>query len=1226
MYLKRLELQGFKSFAGHTVFQLGPGITGVVGPNGVGKSNVADAIRWVMGEQSARTVRARRLEDVIFSGSSNRSPVGMAEVSLVLDNSDGWLPIDFQEVVVSRRAYRDGQSEYLINRNRVRLRDVNDLFLHSQLGQGGYAFIGQGLVEEVLSLRPEERRGLVEEAADVRRYRVKLDEARARLIATRDNLERVDLLLSEISPNLARLERQAERASAHARLSRELAQALQAWYGHHWRDAQDTLTAALAAYDQRQEEFRQAEAQIQACSEGGEALRKAIEERRRDIAQRGSAERDLAEAVRRLEHQCALDEERQRLLAERGLELRSDIESLDAERHRQSEIEVASDERESGLDEELEKRRAEAIARRQELAEAEKERAELRTGVVEAEEQAIRARNVVKEIEARLDRVRKTEEGLAQEIDELKSRRKDSLRRLAALAQDYRVHHEEKSRIESELAAVADGQGALNQRITDARAALARAEESVPEVQAVLQRAKARLDILGRVQDLHEGFDEATRTLLVAAGQVAPPEGEEDDYPDQGSLMGVVGVLARLIHVTPGVEKAIEAAFADSLQSIILETHSDALAAIQLLMEYKHGRVTLYSMDSLTPSRSVVLMKEKGIIGVASDLVSCETRFRPLIETLLGRTIVVENLIIGHRVIKRGMGNVVTLDGELLRPTGSITSGSSRSMGALVSRESELRHLPAQISQLESALKESQSEIAAQRQTLKDCDAALTDHAQRQQRLWQERAGLEQSAIEHSAHLALLSGQMRELRHQEGRSAQTVRQLLDERRGLERERDSLLGEAQAAVEAAGRHAETVAAVAARLPELTEALTQATAALAAVEGERQALDIRGEEREKALARVEAQLAHKQEQLAELDRQSSAAAARFDEAQASLADVRARWSDLTRVQGPGEEELVQLESREKSLRSEMDVALSRRREAEIGLIEAQTEVARKTDELNALREGMEAEGLVPTETGDVVPVSAAGQELPHWLTSGGVLGEPEDRLPPIAGGSAIDPVALKEQISQLRARIRSLGPVDAQAPADYAESRQRYDFLSGQMEDLRLADTSLQEAIGELEERIEERFAAAFQQVDEQFQKYFATFFGGGTARLVATQAKDGAESGIEIMAQPPGKRVANLSMLSGGERALTAVSLLFALLQTRPSPFCVLDEVDAMLDESNVGRFTEAVKQLAEASQFIVVTHNRRTIEMADHIYGVSMGKDMTSSILSLRLSDLATAP
>ena len=451
----------------------------------------------------------------------------MAEVSLVLDNSDGWLPIDFQEVVVSRRAYRDGQSEYLINRNRVRLRDVNDLFLHSQLGQGGYAFIGQGLVEEVLSLRPEERRGLVEEAADVRRYRVKLDEARARLTATRDNLERVDLLLSEISPNLARLERQAERASAHARLSRELAQALQAWYGHHWRDAQDTLTAALAAYDQRQEEFRQAETQIQACSEGAEALRKAIEERRRDIAQRGSAERELAEAVRRLEHQCALDEERQRLLSERGLELRSDIEGLEAERQRQSDIEVASDERESGLDEELEKRRAEVIARRQELTEAEKERAELRSRVVEAEEQAIRARNVVKEIEARLDRVRKTEEGLAQELDELKSRRKDSLRRLAALAEDYRVHHEEKARLERELVAVADGQSALNQRVIEARAALARAEESVPEVQAVLQRSKARLDILGHVQDLHEGFDEATRTLLVAAGQVPPPEGEE---------------------------------------------------------------------------------------------------------------------------------------------------------------------------------------------------------------------------------------------------------------------------------------------------------------------------------------------------------------------------------------------------------------------------------------------------------------------------------------------------------------------------------------------------------------------------------------------------------------------------------------------------------------------------------------------------------------------------
>jgi chromosome segregation protein len=305
--------------------------------------------------------------------------------------------------------------------------------------------------------------------------------------------------------------------------------------------------------------------------------------------------------------------------------------------------------------------------------------------------------------------------------------------------------------------------------------------------------------------------------------------------------------------------------------------------------------------------------------------------------------------------------------------------------------------------------------------------------------------------------------------------------------------------------------------------------------------------------------------------------------------------------------------------------MEVALARRRDAEIGLLEAQAAVKQRTDELEALREGMEAEGLTATETGDVVPVSRPSQGLTDWLAGDRAsFDEPENRLPPIRGGSNIDPVALKEQISHLRSRIRSLGPVDAQAPADYAESRQRYDFLSGQVADLGQAETLLQEAIGELEEKIKERFDDAFKKVDEEFQRYFTTFFGGGTARLVQTQPKeDGEEPGIEVMAQPPGKRVASLSMLSGGERALTAVSLLFALLQTRPSPFCVLDEVDAMLDESNVGRFAEAVKKLADATQFIIITHNRRTIEMADHIYGVAMSKDMTSSILSLRLSDLA---
>ncbi|MGD0116395.1 MAG: chromosome segregation protein SMC [Dehalococcoidia bacterium] len=1222
MYLKRLELRGFKSFAAQTVFQFGTGITGVVGPNGVGKSNVADAIRWVLGEQSARTLRARRLEDVIFSGSSQKSPVGMAEVNLVLDNSDGWLPIDFQEVVVGRRAYRDGQGEYLINRNRVRLRDVNDLFLHSELGQGTYAFIGQGLVEEVLGLRPEERRGLIDEAADVRRYRVKLDEARARLVATRDNLERVNLLLSEISPTLARLERQAERADMHARLSRELAQALQAWYGHHWREAQDALTAALAGCDQRQEEFRQAEAEIHACSDSGEALRRAIEERRREIAQRSVAERELSDALRRLEHQCALDEERQRMLGDRLQEIRSDVEALAADRERRQQQETGAGERRSALDREVAERLAAVMACRQELEGAEKERADLRSRAVQAEEQAIRARNVVAEIEARLERVRKTEEGLRQEIEELRDRRKDNLRRLVALAQDYKSHHDDRARIEKELAEVAESQVAVNDAIADTRRSLARAEERVPELQADLQRARARVDILGRVHAEREGFDEATRMLLVAAGQA--PYGDDEDTPEPGSLQGYIGVLAGLIRVPPGLEKAIEAALADSLQSIVLASHSDVLAAVQLLMEYPRGRVTLYSADNLAPSRPLVLMQEKGIVGVASDLVTCDARFKALIETLLGRTIVVENLVIGLRVLKRGMGNVATLDGELLRSTGAVTSGSSRTVGALIARESELRRLPAQMSDLEAAVKEKQAEIDGYRRALRDYDAALGAHAKTQQRLWQDRAATEQSFVEHRGHLALLSGQMRELRHQETRAAQTAKQVVAERESLERERDSLSGEAAAAVETAERDTQVIAAVTERLPALTEALTQASSALAAVEGERQALSLRAEEQETALARIDAQAVRKQGQLADVETQMAAASERLLQAQASLDEKRQRWGELTGVQQPGEEELTRLESREKGLRSEMEVALARRRDAEIGLLEAQAAVKQRTDELETLREGMEAEGLTATETGDVVPVSRLSQGLPDWLAGERVsFDEPEDRLPPIRGGSDIDPVALKEQISHLRARIRSLGPVDAQAPADYAESRQRYDFLSGQVADLGQAEALLQEAIAELEEKIKERFGDAFKKVDEEFQRYFTTFFGGGTARLVETQPKeDDEEPGIEIMAQPPGKRVASLSMLSGGERALTAVSLLFALLQTRPSPFCVLDEVDAMLDESNVGRFAEAVKKLAEATQFIIITHNRRTIEMADHIYGVAMSKDMTSSILSLRLSDL----
>jgi chromosome segregation protein len=1223
MYLKRLELHGFKSFAARTAFEFGPGITCIVGPNGVGKSNVADAIRWVLGEQSGRALRARRVEEIIFSGSSQRAAVGMAEVSLVLDNSDGWLPIEFGEVVIGRRAYRDGQSEYLLNSNRVRLRDIQDLFLHAHLGQSGFTFMGQGLVEEVLSLRPEERRSLIEEVADVRRYRIKLDDARNRLAATRENLERVDLLVGEIAPTLARLERQAERAANYGRLSRELSQALQAYFGHFWREAQDGLTAALAAHDQRQEESRQAEAQIQTYQEGLQALQKAIGERRREMEERTAAEREMADEVRRLEHQCALDGERRRLLSDRCQELRSDIESAEAERGRQSQGAAGADERQAALDEEMEKSLAQLLAHRQELTQAEKERAELRRQAVEAEEQALRAQSAVREIEARLERLHKSEETLSREMEETRGRKKELLRRLASLAQDYRAYHDERQTRERELASLADSQMALNRRIAEARAAITRAEEAVPELRGQLERAAARLDILGRVQGQHEGFDAAVRTLLVAGGRI--PLGEDADHPEPGSLHGVLGILARLIRVAPGLEKAIEAALADSLQAILLESYSDALAAIELLKQYENGRVTMYPLDNLKPSRPLVLLKEKGILGVASDLVSCEGRYRPLVETLLGRTIVVENMPMAMKVVKRGLGNVATLDGELLRSAGSITSGTSRSVGDLVARESELQRLPEEVSQLQVSLKGAQAEIAGERRTVKECESNLAEQEQRQQRLWQERAGREQSLVEHRGRLALLSGQMRELRHEAARDEQGLKQLVAERKGLEKERDALLGEAEAAAEKARHDTEVVAALSERLPALTEAVTQASVALAAVEGERQALVMRREEQEAALARVDSQLGRKSAQLAELEGEVAALAARLRDAKASLTKRQEELAALARVQGPGQEGLAQLESREKSLRGELEAAQARRLESERGLLETQAEVKLKTDEMNALRDNMEGEGLVPTETGDVVPLAPVPpSEVPTWLAGElETAGEPETHLPPIQGGAPVDPVALKEEIAQLRSRIRSLGPVDVQAPADFAESKQRYDFLTGQMADLGQAEESLQEAIVELEEKIRGRFTAAFHQVNDQFESYFSTFFGGGSARLLLAEAKDDEEPGIEIIAQPPGKRVSSLSMLSGGERALTAISLLFALLQTRPSPFCVLDEVDAALDESNVGRFVEAVHKFSQKSQFIVITHNRRTIETADHLYGVSMGRESTSSVLSLRLGELA---
>ncbi|HLG11548.1 MAG TPA: AAA family ATPase, partial [Dehalococcoidia bacterium] len=492
MYLKRLELQGFKSFHQKTLFEFGPGITSVVGPNGSGKSNVAESLRWVLGEQSSRNVRARRLEDVIFSGSSQKAAVGMAEVSITLDNSEGWLPVDYGEVVVTRRAYRGGESEYLINKSKVRLRDVLDLFLRAQVGQNSYAFMGQGLVEEVLVMRPEERRRLLEEAADVRLLRTRLDEARDRLAATRENLERVNLLLEEIGPRLRQLERQASRAAEHSRLAGELQETLRELYSRLWQDAQETLTRAQAGLDQKQQEMVVTQGEVRACDEGLAALSVAVEERERELEARRTRQRELTDRVHSLEQRMTYDAERLDALTRRQAEIKAELQSLRDERSDLQSSVTQAQERGSTIIPEIAAAKSLIETRRQEMGALEQEHAGLRRRVAEGEERLERAKRGAEEAEAALARISEDEGRVQTESVDRGTRKRELVAQLKDVGNEYQTHLDRLELLDGEIAEAEQERHGLATMVDSSHDALQRLEREALQIEAQLGQLRAR--------------------------------------------------------------------------------------------------------------------------------------------------------------------------------------------------------------------------------------------------------------------------------------------------------------------------------------------------------------------------------------------------------------------------------------------------------------------------------------------------------------------------------------------------------------------------------------------------------------------------------------------------------------------------------------------------------------------------------------------------------------
>jgi len=1031
MRFKHLTLQGYKSFALKTEFLFPTGITAIVGPNGSGKSNIADGIRWVLGERSMRTLRAKSTSDMIFAGGKGRARSGMAEVSLTLDNSDGWLPIEFTEVTITRRAYRSGDNEYLINGSRVLLRDISELLAEGGLSERTYAVIGQGLVDAALSLRPQERRALFEEAAGISLYRARREKALERLDETRHNLERARDILGEITPRLRRLEREVERVEKNRRVSAHLERLQRTWYGYRWGRQQDVLKRAM-------ERASALKSSLELCEKEASTLgERLVRQRRRESELRAQLRdwhresADLHGRANERQRKLAVLEERARLLKDRRKELLAELGPLKEQKEMQAkQVDEA--------DAQVEQLRGELAKRRQRLTELERDWAAV------------------------------------------KERAQRPTQRRAQAEQELRDH----------------------------RARLAEMNRTLAEVRAKAARLSGEEEALNRMREARASYDAGVRALL------------------QADLEGVLGPLAASIQVHPKWERAVESALGSDLQAIIVERAS-VVEEVREVLESAGGRLTLLPLDSLRPTPSL----PAGAL-CAAEAVACSERVRPAVETVLGSVALCENLSAAQALLPNmpAGSRCVTATGVVLRADGALSVGRAETGGVLAA-EQALRELPAQLEQAHQRLRE-----------------------------------------------------------------------IEERQRAEAERIAALEEA---LEELARQAEAAKEEAARVERETlgQARTEAAVAEEALRSQKETL-----RRERALLeRLQTQIITRRQRVQELKVERSTILTRAEELRVESSEME---TQLRQIQGriqPAEEELARLDEEQTQLEERERQARERVRRAEARHGRARLEVDRSQDELELLSQRIEEElGLVELELAESV---TAQTPLP--------LRPMVSELPIVEEL----PEGMEDEIQRLKARLRRLGGVNPNAPEDYDEVRERHQFLTEQSADLEAASKQLQQVVAELDELMKSAFQETFDAVAAEFSDKFTTLFEGGAARLELTAPDDLMNTGVDIVARPPGKRAQRLALLSGGERALTAAALLFAILHVSPAPFCVLDEVDAMLDEANVGRFRALLEELARQTQFIVITHNRGTVEAAGTVYGVSMGADGVSQVVSLKLEE-----
>ena len=1159
MYLKALMLQGFKSFPEKTVLTFDQSITAIVGPNGSGKSNLSDAVRWVMGEQSTRALRGGRMEDVIFGGTAKRRQTGYAQVSLVLDNSDHRLPREENEVMVTRRYYRSGESEYYINRDAVRLKDVSELFLDTGLGREGYAIIGQGRIDEILSQRSTDRREVFEEAAGISRFRHRKEEAQRKLERTDENLLRVNDKVDELELQLEPLRAQRDKAKKYLMLRDELrGLEIAVWL--------DSLEHIRAGVIQLETDLQNATVQ----RDGAKAAQEAAYADAEDCARQMQEHDVTADGLRRQEQQR---QEQAGALESAVAVLNSSIAHNDESARRIRADLQQQEGREGSLAAQIDQRRAR-------LSEIE--------GQLTAGAQAIRAQQEKAEENARSagqleqewERLRDSQ-ALAQ-ADAAETRALRSALAAAAQTQLAQAQEEQEQAKQSldQGRNAAQGYALLEEK---RRKKAEGCKESHMKAQMEENALAARIRLLSDMERQREGFSRAVKLVM--------------DQADRGVLKGVHGPVAGLVKAPDRVALAIETALGGAMQNIVVDREEDGKAVIQFLKRREGGRATILPIATIRPHalrEGEALSRQPGFVGVADRLVSFDRRYQNIFSNLLGRVAVMEDL--DHAIAAaRKFGyqfKIVTLDGQMLNPGGSMTGGSAVKGAGILSRANELEQLEGKRAELAEhtaqwarQLADAQREAAAaayQRQTaqeqLREFENAVLLAQGRIQRSQGEKNELERRQT-------ALRGELEQL---QARSAK----IDADARAAQARLTQLEGEAQDSRDAQAQQDRRRSDLKTRAEELTAELSRLTAAQAALEAEREATRAGLCELERLRESLAGDRAQSQSLVAEYETKNQGFSKEIEEKQSALTALREESRRCAR-------QLEQLNAARLELEGRRVRATRESQTRSDELLRLEAEVSRLSQKKSAA--AMEEKQLLDKLWESYGLSHEAARRQRQELTS----------IP-----------AANRRIGELKRAISALGQVNVGAVEEFDRVNQRYTYLIGQRDDVERARRDLERIISGLTGEMKTIFQREFARINEAFGQTFVELFGGGKARLELEDPNDVLGCGIDIKVQPPGKALKTITLLSGGEKAFVAIALYFAILKVRPTPFVVMDEIEAALDDNNVARFAQYMRTVADKTQFIVITHRRGTMEEADALYGVTMQEQGVSRMLSLNLNKL----